>query len=303
MQRTNLEPTFTDLTLAELRGPRAWAFFDRCDREIPFDRLADAVADVFADDNPSGGAPHWPVVTLVKILFLQKCFGLWDPMAEEMLQDPGGASVSAAPGVRRPLLRRQDPRFPDPSTIALIRQRLNARGHGVTLFDTALQILRDRGLVMNTGTIIDASIMEAPLGGKRKDGASTADPAATKTVKGGRAYHGHRVHLATDRPRGGASSPTMCRRERARALRPPGAERDEAGAGRQRLPKRGADREAAFARGDGGVVPSAGAWAEGVDADAEADEPSDRAAAGVRGAPVRVEKIFHHGEHGDHGEA
>jgi IS5 family transposase len=190
MQRINAAPTFTDLTLAELGGPRASAFFDRCQQEIPFDRLADSVADIFVD-GPHGGAPHWPVVTLVKILFMQKCFALSDPMAEEMLQD----RIS----FRRFVGLSFDDKTPDHSTIALFRQRLNDKGHGVTLFDTALQILRDRGLVMNTGTIIDASIMEAPLGGKRADGSSTTDPAASKTVKGGRAYHGYRVHVATDR--------------------------------------------------------------------------------------------------------
>lgn len=52
---------------------------------------------------------------------------------------------------------------------------------------------------MNQGTLIDATILEAPLGGKRKDGASTTDPCASKTVKGGRSYHGYRAHIATDR--------------------------------------------------------------------------------------------------------
>lgn len=54
-------------------------------------------------------------------------------------------------------------------------------------------------MVLSAGTLIDASILEAPLGGKRADGSSSADPCATKTVKGGRPYHGHRVHVAADR--------------------------------------------------------------------------------------------------------
>ena len=31
--------------------------------------------------------PHWPVVTILKVLFVQKCWGLSDPAAEEMLRD------------------------------------------------------------------------------------------------------------------------------------------------------------------------------------------------------------------------
>jgi IS5 family transposase len=191
MQRTNAAPSFTDLIVSDLGGPKAWAFFDRCSREIPFERLAAAVADIFVEHHPQGGAPHWPLVTMVKIIFIQKCFGLSDPMAEEMLQD----RIS----FRRFVGLSFDDKTPDHSTIALFRRRLHNKNHGATLFETALEVLRQRGLVMNTGTIIDASIMEAPLGGKRADGTSSADPAASKTVKNGRVYHGYRAHVATDR--------------------------------------------------------------------------------------------------------
>lgn len=191
MQRDNVQPTFTDLTVCDLGGPRATAFFTTCQREIPFDRLAESVADIFKDDSPAGGAPHWPVVTLLKIVFLQKCFGLSDPMAEEMLRD----RIS----FRRFVGLSFDDKTPDHSTISVFRKRLRDKGHGSTLFDKTLEILRARGLVVNTGTLIDAAIIEAPLGGKRADGSSTADPCASTTVKGGRSYHGYRVHVASDR--------------------------------------------------------------------------------------------------------
>jgi transposase, IS5 family len=191
MQRINAAPTFTDLTLANLGSPRATAFFQTCQREIPFERLAASVADIFNDNNPKGGAPHWPIVTMLKIVFLQKCFAMSDPMAEEMLQD----RISFRKFVG---LSAHD-KTPDHSTISVFRTRLREKGHGSTLFDETLAILKERGKVLNTGTLIDATIIEAPLGGKRADGSSSADPCATKTVKGGRTYHGYRAHTATDR--------------------------------------------------------------------------------------------------------
>ena len=195
MQRNNSLPTFTDLAVAELGGPRAQVFFDICQREIPFERLAESVTDLFDDDDddrrPTGGAPHWPVVTMLKIIFLQKCFALSDPMAEEMLKD----RIS----FRRFVGLSFDDKTPDHSTISVFRKRLRERGHGSTLFDTTLQVLRERGLVLNTGTLIDAAIIEAPLGGKRADGSSSADPRASKTVKGGRSYNGYRTHIASNR--------------------------------------------------------------------------------------------------------
>lgn len=192
MQRINAKPTFTDLTVADLGGPNATAFFERCNREVPFDRLAASVADIFDDsDRAAGGRPHWPIETMLRVVFLQKCFGLSDPMAEEMLKD----RIS----FRRFAGLSFDDRTPDHSTISIFRKRLLGHGHGVTLLEQTVQALSERGLVLKAGTLIDAAILEAPLGGRRADGSSSGDPCATKTVKGGRSYHGYRAHIATDR--------------------------------------------------------------------------------------------------------
>src|SRR5438477_4994392 len=196
MQRINAQSTFTDLTVAELGGPRAREFFDTCQRQIPFDQLAASVANIFKDQTPEGGRPHWPIVTMLKVLFIQKCFGLSDPMAEEMLHD----RIS----FRRFVGLSFDDATPDHSTISTFRKRLLEKGHASTLFDTALQILRDRGLVMNEGTLIDATIIESPLGRKRDDddydgsGPTTTDGCASKTFRHGRTYHGYAAHVATD---------------------------------------------------------------------------------------------------------
>jgi IS5 family transposase len=194
MERIPTSLTFTDAFTAELGGPRAKAFFAVCEREIPWSELAESVKDVFAERDAAaaakGGAPHWPLVTMLKVMLMQKWFGLSDPMAEEMLQD----RIS----FRQFVGLSFDDKTPDHSTISVFRKRLREHGHGSTLFDKTLSILRARGLVMQEGTLIDATIIEAPLGSKREDGSSTADPCASKTFKHGRAYNGYRAHVATD---------------------------------------------------------------------------------------------------------
>jgi IS5 family transposase len=149
------------------------------------------VADVFDDSRVDGGAPHFPVVQMLKVLFLQKVLGLSDPVAEEMLQD----WIS----FRKFLGLSFDDKTPDHSTISEFRRRLREKGHASTLFDKTLEVLRDRGLVVNQGTLIDATIIESPLGGKRADGSSSKDPCASTTCKNGRTYHGYRAPVATDR--------------------------------------------------------------------------------------------------------
>ena len=191
MERVIAQPTFTDLALIDLGSKRAAAFFDRCDELIPFVRLAESVSDIFVDNRPEGGAPHWPVVMMLKILFVQKCHAMSDPQAEEMLRD----RIS----FRRFVGLSFDDKTPDHGTMWNFRQRLEKAGHATTLFDQTLAILREKGLLVETGTLIDATLIEAPLGHKREDGSHTSDPCASKTAKGGRAYHGYRAHISTDR--------------------------------------------------------------------------------------------------------
>lgn len=191
MERIMIPTTFTDLTLASLGGKRAADFFARCQKLIPFPTLAATVADVFVEDRPQGGAPHWPVVMMLKITFVQKCYGLSDPQTEEALMD----RIS----FRRFVDLSFDDKTPDQSTIWLFRERLEKAGHGSTLFDKTLDILREQGVLLETGTLIDATLIEAPLGTKRADATSTAQPCATHTAKGNRAYFGYRAHIATDR--------------------------------------------------------------------------------------------------------
>jgi transposase, IS5 family len=191
MERVAAEETFTDLAISGLGSPQAGAFFEICDQQIPFGELAASIGDVFEAGGDRGGRPHWPVAMMLKVIFIQKCFALSDPMAEQMLLD----RIS----FRRFVGLSFDDQTPDHSTISLFRKRLCDRGHGSTLFDKTLEILRQRGLVMKEGTLIDATIIEAPVGRKREDGSSTADPCAGKTFKHGRSYHGFKAHVSTDR--------------------------------------------------------------------------------------------------------
>ena len=191
MERITTRPTFTDLTLAGLGSPKTAEFFERCCKLIPFDTLAASVADVFVDHGSKGGAPHWPVGMMLRILFVQKCYGLSDPQTQEALMD----RIS----FRRFVGLSFDDKTPDQSTIWLFRERLEKAGHGATLFEKTLELLRAQGVVLTTGTLIDATIIDAPLGRRRKDGTSTAQAEAGKTSKYNRAYFGYRAHIATDR--------------------------------------------------------------------------------------------------------
>ena len=191
MERRMNEPTFADAATSHLGCPRTAAFFEKCQRHIPWQQMADSVADVFIDHPGRGGRPHYPLVMLLKCLMIAKWFGLSDPDLEGMLLDR--MSFRRFVG-----LGQSDP-TPDETTFVVFRRRLREAGHAATLFDQALAHLRDQGLVLQEGTLVDATIIEAPKGRTTDDGlASTRDKAASFTQKHGRTYHGYKAHIATD---------------------------------------------------------------------------------------------------------
>jgi IS5 family transposase len=81
----------------------------------------------------------------------------------------------------------------------VFRKRLRKHGHNSTLFDKTVEILKQRGVILEEGTCVDATIIEAPRGRKRSDGTSTKDITASYTKKHGTVYHGFKAHIATDR--------------------------------------------------------------------------------------------------------
>lgn len=190
MDRVIAQPSFTDLQVAGLGSPKAGRFFEDCNRLIDFSALAGSLGDLYANNTSAGGASNWPVATMLKILFVQKIFALSDPMTEEMLLD----RISFRRFVGLPM----DEKTPDETTIWRFRERLT-QGRATAMFDALVGRLREQGVILNNGTLIDATIIEAPLGRRRDDGTHTADPCASKTSKHGRAYHGYRAHLSTDR--------------------------------------------------------------------------------------------------------
>jgi len=177
--------------VADLGGPRTKEFLDKCNRLINWQQMAAPLADLFKDDPSQGGRPHWPLITMLKCAMLQQWFGLSDPQLEEQLRD----RISFRQFIDLSLADTT----PDETTFVRFRNRLRETGHISDLFESTLESLRARGLVLKTGTLVDATIIEAPLGEKRPDGTSTTDPAASKTYKHGRPYHGFKAHIATDK--------------------------------------------------------------------------------------------------------
>lgn len=203
MERRSDGPGLIDGMVADLGGPRTSGFLEKVERVIDFQTLTASIRADVAPRQPKGGRPFYPVVMMIKCVLLAKWYGLSDPQLEEQLRDR--LSFRRFVG----LSLTED--TPDETTFVNFRKRLRESGHGSTLFDGVLDQLRRKGLVLEEGSLVDATIVEQATGGPRKQetgaavggmaGDSTRDRCASFTKKHGRTYHGFKAHVnvSTDR--------------------------------------------------------------------------------------------------------
>ena len=143
------------------------------------------------------GRPPIGLERMLRIHFIQHWFNLADLACEDALYD--SASLRHFVGIdlgREPV--------PDATTMLKFRKLLNAHRLGEALFSKVGQELQDRAFKVNTGTIVDATIIGAPSSTKNKDKAS--DPEMHQTRKGQQWYFGMKLHIGVDSQSGLAHS-------------------------------------------------------------------------------------------------
>lgn len=191
MERKTKPPTFIDSAMQDLGDPRMSAKLDRLGQAVPWDKLAAPILATYGNATGAGGRPNVQVVMMLKLMMLQKWFNLGDAAMEGMLRDRISFRRFVGIGVADEGI--------DETTMVVFRKRLREHGLASTLFDAVVAHLEEAGLVVREGTLVDATIIEAPRGRTRGDGVtSTRDRGATFTKKHGRTHHGYKAHIAAD---------------------------------------------------------------------------------------------------------
>jgi IS5 family transposase len=126
---------------------------------------------------------------MLRIYFLQQWFNLSDPAAEEALYD----SLAMRQFVGIDLGREP---APDETTILRFRHLLESHDLGRQLFAAVSAHLQAQGLKVATGTIVDATIINAPSSTKNQEG--ERDPEMKQTQKGNQWYFGMKAHIGVD---------------------------------------------------------------------------------------------------------
>jgi IS5 family transposase len=125
-----------------------------------------------------------------RIYFLQHWFNLSDPAVEEALYD--SVAMRAFVGVDL----GEEP-VPDETTVCKFRHLLERTGLGTRLFQEVGRYLQARGIKISSGTIVDATIINAPSSTKNASG--TRDPEMHQVRKGNQWFFGMKAHVGVDK--------------------------------------------------------------------------------------------------------
>lgn len=162
---------------------------------VPWAELCEVVEPHYP--KAGNGRPPIGLERMLRIHFIQHWFNLADLACEEALYD--SASLRRFVGIdlgREPV--------PDATTLLKFRKLLNDNKLGEALFSKVGQELQERGFKVNTGTIVDATIISAPSSTKNADKAR--DPEMHQTRKGQQWYFGMKLHIGVDSQSGLAHS-------------------------------------------------------------------------------------------------
>ena len=168
------------------RQTRRAQFLQQMDGLIPWRRLEARLRPIY----PTGerGRPPYPLAMMLRIHCVQLFYNLSDPAMEDALDDR--AAVQRFVG-----LAAQDPR-PDETTILNVRHLLEQHALGAGLLAEITRHLATRGVRLREGTIVDATIIEAPA--STKNDAQQRDPEMHQVKKGNQWYFGMKAHIGVD---------------------------------------------------------------------------------------------------------
>lgn len=170
------KPTRRDQFLAEMEDIIPWR--DLCN-----------VIEPFYPKPKGAGRPPVGLERMLRIHFLQHWFSLSDPAVEEALYD--SRAMRRFVGID---LGREP--APDETTVCHFRHLLETHNLGDQLFALINAYLQENGLKVSTGTIVDATIINAPSSTKNKEG--KRDPEMHQTRKGNQWYFGMKAHIGVD---------------------------------------------------------------------------------------------------------
>lgn len=164
-------------------------FLAEMEGTVPWSRLYALIEPHYPKGSAAGGRPPLPLERMFRVYCLQQWYNLSDPGAEEALYD--SITMRRFAGVST-----DEDVIPDETSILNFRRLLEKHKLTERLLSEINAHLSERGLIVGKGTIVDATIIDAPSSTKNEK--NKRDPQMHQTRKGKRWYFGMKVHTGVD---------------------------------------------------------------------------------------------------------
>jgi transposase, IS5 family len=168
---------------------RREVFLAEMEQVVPWSRLLALIEPHYPKGSDKGGRPPLPMERMFRIYCLQQWYNLSDPGAEEALYD--SVTMRRFAGVQA-----DDDVIPDETSILNFRRLLERHKLTERLLTEINAHLSERGLFVGQGTIVDATIINAPSSTKNAE--KKRDPQMHQTRKGKQWYFGMKMHTGVD---------------------------------------------------------------------------------------------------------
>ena len=181
------QPTFSDLEYqGKKRKTRRELFLERMDGLIPWQKLEDRIRPFYSKADK--GRHPYPLPVMLRIHCVQLFYNLSDPGMEDLLyeSDP----------IRRFVGLKLTGSLPDAATILNFRHLLEQHNLGQGLLEEINAHLESQGLKLREGTIVDATIIEAPWSTKNRN--KKRDPEMHQAGKRNQWHFGMKAHIGVD---------------------------------------------------------------------------------------------------------
>jgi IS5 family transposase len=173
------------------RKSRRELFLDEMEKVVPWSALEALVRPHYA--KAGNGRQPVGLSIMLRTYFVQQWFNLSDPGVEDLLYE--------SPVIRRFIgVDLGIAAAPDETTVLRFRHLLEQHDLGGMMLDAVNVHLEAKGIKIQTGTIVDATIIHAPS--STKNDAGKRDPEMHQTKKGNQWYFGLKAHIGVDAKEG-----------------------------------------------------------------------------------------------------
>jgi len=183
------QPSFADIEYANRkRITKRDEFLAIMEEVIPWEEWVSIILPYY----PTGkrGRPTRGAETMLRMYLLANWFNLSDEGVEDAVYD------SYAFRHFMKIDFSNEEQVPDATTLCKFRKLLDENGVTKLLFGTIKRFLDSHGKLMHGGTIVDATLIDAPSSTKNK--AKQRDPEMHQTKKGNQWYFGAKIHAGVD---------------------------------------------------------------------------------------------------------